>query len=210
MRRNQQWGWGLCAALALLLLPAATAWGYYFDDRREMSLSGFAYTRAVIATQDGRTNQKVGYAAGNLVSHRNFLTLEWRHNLNRISREFPTLGPLFRFLNFGAFDYYLNVRDEWDGIYTYGPNKIKHYLGGTRLHAPYWDDRTTKVPFDGLYFTPFPKYPWPASQQRADFPVTVSSLTNRRYQRLLRKNKLRLFDSTLAIFPWQEGEHPLR
>jgi len=48
MRRNQQRGWGLFAALALLLLPAATAWGYYFDDRREMSLAGFAYSRAVI------------------------------------------------------------------------------------------------------------------------------------------------------------------
>ncbi len=154
MRRNS--GWWFFAAVMVVLLEAATAWGYYFDDRREMSLSGFAYTRAVVATQDGRTNQKVGYFAGNLVSHRNFLTLEWRHNLNRVSRSFPTVGPLFEFLNIDALDYYLNVRDEWDGVYTYGPNKIKHYLGGTRLHAPYWDDRNTDVPFDGLYFTPFP------------------------------------------------------
>lgn len=29
------------------------------------------------------------YHTGNLVQHRNFLTLEWRHNLNRVSREFP-------------------------------------------------------------------------------------------------------------------------
>src|SRR6266540_1331472 len=119
MRRNQQGRWGLIAAVAVLLLPAATTWGYYFDDRREMSLSGFAYTRAVIATQDGLGNQKHTYYAGNLVSHRNFLTLEWRHNLNRLSRNFPTIGQLFRFTNLDALDYYINVRDEFDGALSY-------------------------------------------------------------------------------------------
>src|ERR1043166_2513874 len=114
MRRILQ-RWGLCAALTVLLFPAATAWGYYFDDRREMSLSGFAYSRAVIATQSGLGNMKHTYYAGNLVSHRNFLTLEWRHNINRLSRDFPTIGPLFQFVNFNALDYYINVRDEWDG-----------------------------------------------------------------------------------------------
>jgi hypothetical protein len=29
--------WGRLAVLTVLLLPAATAWGYFFDDRREMS-----------------------------------------------------------------------------------------------------------------------------------------------------------------------------
>src|SRR5438876_6893169 len=149
MRRNRRW-W-FCAALVVLLLPAATAWGYYFDERREMSLSGFAYSRAAFATTSDNIGTFKGfYQTGNVVSHRNFLTLEWRHNLNRVSRSFPTVGPLFEFLDIDAFDYYLNVRDEWDGVYTYGPNKIKHYLGGTRLHAPFWDDRNTDVPFDGL------------------------------------------------------------
>ena len=99
MRRNKQGRWGLCAALVVLLLPAATAWGYYFDDRREMSLSGFAYSRAVFATQGGINGSTHTYHAGNMVQHRNFVTLEWRHNLNRVSREFPTAGEAFRFLN---------------------------------------------------------------------------------------------------------------
>lgn len=37
-------GWLFVTAM-VLLLPATTAWGYFFDDRREMSLSGFAYSR---------------------------------------------------------------------------------------------------------------------------------------------------------------------
>ena len=65
MRRNLQ-RWGLLAALTALLVPAATAWGYYFDDRREMSLSGFAYSRAVIATR-GRNNPCTGNLAGQQV-----------------------------------------------------------------------------------------------------------------------------------------------
>ncbi len=194
MRRNQQRGWGLFAALALLLLPAATAWGYYFDDRREMSLAGFAYSRAVISTQGGQFSSKNTYNAGNLVSHRNFLTLEWRHNLNRVSREFPTVGQLFRFANLDGFDYYANMRTEYDGVWTYGPNKMKRMMGGTRLFAPYWDDRTTKVPFDGLYFTPFPRAPWPKTVKAADYPGDVISLTNRRFLRKLRKANVRLFE----------------
>src|SRR5712692_1787091 len=194
MRRNQQRGWGLFAALALLLIPAATAWGYYFDDRREMSLSGFAYSRAVIATQDGLGNQKHTFYAGNLVSHRNFLTLEWRHNLNRISREFPTVGPLFQFANLSSLDYYINVRDEYDGALSYGPLKIRRMMRGTRLNAPFWDDPKTAIPFDGLYFTPFPKPPWPAGRQASDYPGDVQSLSNRRWQRLKRRNNLRLFE----------------
>src|SRR5712692_10298648 len=98
MRRNRQRGWGLFAALALLLIPAAATWGCYFDDRREMSLSGFAYTRATFATTSDNIGTDKGlYSAGNLVQHRTFVTLEWRHNLNRTSREFPTVGEFFRF-----------------------------------------------------------------------------------------------------------------
>ena len=40
---------GLLTGVILGCLSASTAWGYFFDDRREMSLSGFAYTRGTIA-----------------------------------------------------------------------------------------------------------------------------------------------------------------
>ena len=117
--KNQRRGWGLFAALALLLLPAATAWGYFFDDRREMSLSGFAYTRGTIGLQDGIAGGERTYYTGNLIQHRNFLTLEWRHNLNRVSRDLPTVGEAFRFLNINSFDYYINFRTEYDGVWDY-------------------------------------------------------------------------------------------
>src|SRR5438093_10288748 len=132
-----------------------------------MSLSAFAYSRAAFATTSDNIGTFKGfYQTGNVVSHRNFLTLEWRHNLNRVSRSFPTVGPLFEFLDIDAFDYYLNMRTEYDGVFDYGPNRIKRMMGGTRLHAPYFDDPKTATQFDGLYYTPFSatvtRYPWPA------------------------------------------------
>jgi hypothetical protein len=184
----------------MLLLPAATAWGYFFDDRREMSLSGFAYTRGTIALSDGTFGAKHTYYTGNLVQHRNFLTLEWRHNLNRVSREFPTAGAFFQFLNLDAFDYYVNMRTEYDAVWAYGSNKMKRMMGGTRLHAPYFDDPTTATPFDGLYFTPFSatdprRHPWPSTGLAAsDFPGDVISLSNRRWLRDFRGANVRLFE----------------
>jgi hypothetical protein len=60
MRRDKQQG-GVCwAAVLVLWLLATPVWGYYFDDRREMNLSGFAYSRATIALQDGRGNRGLG------------------------------------------------------------------------------------------------------------------------------------------------------
>ena len=93
MKRDWQIDRWLFAALMVLLLPYATAWGYFFDDRREMSWSGQAYSRATFSTtRDTLRTYKGFYQAGNLVQHRNFLTLEWRHDINRISRDMPTGG----------------------------------------------------------------------------------------------------------------------
>src|SRR5438034_6089633 len=140
MRGNRQIMRGeLFAALVLLFLPAATAWGYFFDDRREMSLSGFAYSRAVMATTSDNIGTFKGfYQAGNVVSHRNFVTLEWRHNLNRVSRSFPTVGPLFEFLDIDALDYYLNLRESYEGSWDYGTNKQQRQLDGGGKNT-YWD-----------------------------------------------------------------------
>ena len=130
--------WWSLATVAVFLLPTLS-WGYFFDDRREMSLSGFAYSRATFATSsENIRNGKSLYQAGNLVQHRNFLTLEWRHNLNRISRELPTIGPLFQFLNIDAFDYYLNFREEYDGVWDYGPQRLQKQLDGGG-GSNYWD-----------------------------------------------------------------------
>ena len=188
MRRNGQQGWVCWSAVLVLWLLAAPVWGYYFDDRREMNLSGFAYSRATIALQDGLAAQKHLYSAGDLVQHRNFLTLEWRHDLKRVSRDFPTVGSLFQFLNFGSFDYYLNLRTEYDGVWDYGPNSMRRMMRGTRLHQPYFDDARTAVPFDSLYFTPA------AKGGAQDYPADTISLSNRRWLRDLRGARVRLFE----------------
>jgi hypothetical protein len=190
---------GWCGATVLsVLLWTATSWGYFFDDRREMSLSGFAYSRATFALEDGMAAGRHLYQEGNMVQHRNFLTLEWRHNLNRPSRDFPTIGPAMKFLNFDSFDYYLNLRTEYDGVWDYGPNAMKKMMKGTRLKAPYFDDRRTATPYDGLYFTPFSaavtRNPWPAGRRASDDPADVISLSNRRWLREYRGPNVRLFE----------------
>lgn len=140
----------LGAAILALVFSAGTAWGYYFDDRREMSLSGFAYSRATIGLSEDRIGTGKNLTnVGNLVQHRNFLTLEWRHNINRISRDMPTIGPLMQFLNFDAFDYYLNMREEYDGVWDYGPQSIQKQLDGGGS-GNYWDKYFGRRP---------PKYP---------------------------------------------------
>jgi hypothetical protein len=159
-----------------------------------MSLSGFAYSRATFALADNMAAGRRTYQMGNMVQHRNFLTLEWRHNLNRLARGFPTVGPLFEFLNFDAFDFYANMRTEYDGVWDYGPNAMKRMMKGTRLKAPYFDEKRTATPFDGLYFTPFPRAPWPAGRRASDDPADVISLSNRRWLREFRGPNIRLFE----------------
>jgi hypothetical protein len=130
--------WWSLATAAVFLLPTLS-WGYFFDDRREMSLSGFAYSRATFATDKDNIGTGKGlYRIGNLVQHRTFVTLEWRHNINRISRDMPTIGPLMQFLNFDAFDYYLNMREEYDGVWDYGPQTLQKQLDGGGS-TNYWD-----------------------------------------------------------------------
>lgn len=180
---------GWCgAAVVSMMLWTATAWGYFFDERREMSLSGLAYSRATFALQDGVASQRNLYHEGNLVQHRNFLTLEWRHNVNRAARDLPTIGPLFQFLNWDSFDYYLNMRTEYDGVWDYGPRHMRRMMRGTRLHQAYFDDQRTETPFDGLYFTPA------ANGGAQDYPADTISLSNRRWLRTLRGARVRLFE----------------
>jgi len=64
------------AAVLILLLQGTTVWGYFFDDRREMSLSGFAYSRATLRYHPTYRHSEGQYRVGNLVQHRNFFTLE--------------------------------------------------------------------------------------------------------------------------------------
>jgi hypothetical protein len=139
------------AAILALVLSAGTSWGYFFDEKREMSLSGLAYTRGTWAlSEDDIGGYKGLWQKGNLVQHRNFLTLEWRHNLNRLSREFPTIGAVGRFLNLDALDYYLNMRFEYDGVWEWGgntPAKIRQ--GGHNHNAKYFGK--VNEPFSGAF-----------------------------------------------------------
>jgi hypothetical protein len=139
----------LFAALLVFVFSVSAVWGYYFDDRREMSLSGFAYTRGTWAlSNDDIGTYKGLWQRGNLVQHRNFVTLEWRHNVNRAAKELPTpFGPVFQFLNFDAFDYYLNVRFEYDGVWEWGGNKAARLRQGGKNHnAKYFGQVKEKYP----------------------------------------------------------------
>ena len=114
----------------------------------------------------------------------------------RAARSLPTIGPLMEFLNFDSFDYYANMRTEYDGVWDDGPNAMKKMMKGTRLKAPYFDDRRTATPNDGLYFTPFSatvtRPPWPVGRRSDNDPADVISLSNRRWLRELRGPNIRL------------------
>ena len=74
--------------------------------------------------------------------------MEWRHNINRATREMPTVGPLFQFLNLDGLDYYLNLREAYDGVYDYGPRGIKNQLkggGGTNFWDKYYGRQTAEI-----------------------------------------------------------------
>ena len=131
-----------------ILLSAAPVWGLYLDDRKEMSLSGFAYTRGTWALASDNIGEYKGlWQSGNLVQHRNFLTLEWRHKLDHLSREVPFIEPIFQFLNFDNFDYYGNLRFEYDGVWEWGGNKAARLRqGGTNHQAKYFGDAQPKYP----------------------------------------------------------------
>ncbi|NOT57444.1 MAG: hypothetical protein HOP18_22805 [Deltaproteobacteria bacterium] len=141
---------GLIVGALMWLGAVPDARAYFFDERREMSLSGFAYTRGTLALSDDSIGSGKGlYETGNLVQHRNFVTLEWRHNINRAAREMPTVGPLFQFMGLDGFDYYLNLREAYDGVYNYGPRGIKNQLkggGGTNFWDKYYGRQLPKYP----------------------------------------------------------------
>ncbi|MEW6301075.1 MAG: hypothetical protein AB1671_25635, partial [Thermodesulfobacteriota bacterium] len=166
MRGYRTVGRGLLAAFMAVALSTAAAWGYYFDDRREMSLSGFAYTRGTWAlSNDDIGTYKGLWQRGNLVQHRNFVTLEWRHNVNRAAKEFPTpFGPVFSFLNFDAFDYYLNMRFEYDGVWEWGGNKAALLRQGGKNHnAKYFGQIKESYPGQ---FTRFVEFEYASSRRR--------------------------------------------
>ncbi len=157
--QQQRLGWWFSAVFVLWFLPANVAWGYFFDDRREMSLSGLAYSRGTMALANDRIGTHKGYyQIGNIVSHRSFLTLEWRHNIGRLTRSAPTVGPLFEFLNFDSFDYFLNVREEYEGAWDYGPQRIQRQLdggGGTSFWNKYFGRQQPKYPGEFFRFNNF-------------------------------------------------------
>lgn len=184
MRRYRQGLRRLLAAGVVLLLSAPSAWSYYFDERREMSLSGQAYTRATIQTGKG---DEIGtgkglWKRGNVVQHRNYLTLEWRHNLNRLSREFPTLGTLFQYVNLDAFDYYLNMREEFEGIWEYGGASARRQLdggGGTEFWDKYYGRRQNAA---GEFFVE--KYPGELARYKEFGYISSQNFLEKKVQQL--------------------------
>ena len=145
-RLNGRGRWTL--VLIILILGSAPAWGRYLDERKEMNLSGFAYTRGTWAlSEDDIGFYKGLWQRGNLVQHRNFVTLEWRHKLDRLTRELPVAAPLFQFLNFDDFDYYINGRFEYDGVWEWGGNTAARLRqGGTNHQAKYFGSAPPQYP----------------------------------------------------------------
>ena len=127
---------------------ASAAWGLDFGERKEMNLSAFAYTRATWAlSRDNIGFFKGLWQRGNLVQHRNFVTLEWKHKLARQSREFPLTQGIFEWLDLDDLNYYLDARFEYDGVWEWGGNKpTRLRQGGTNHHAKYFGELPPAYP----------------------------------------------------------------
>ncbi len=216
MKRNRLGRWWSLATAAVVLLPTLS-WGYFFDDRREMSLSGFAYSRSTFALSDDSIGAGKGlYQTGNLVQNRNFLTLEWRHNINRISRDLPTVGLLGQFLNLDGFDYYLNMREAYDGVYDFGPRGIRRQLdGGVGGFLPgeqrvansggsgplnYWDKYYGRVPPNGPLINKVLSNGQVLNGVQA-FPSRWSS-RDRNFSYITNQNFLNKQVNQIALFEW--------
>ena len=151
--------------VGFLFFSSSVASGFYLDQRREMSLTGFFYTRGTWALSNDEIGQFKGlWQRGNLVQHRNFATLEWRHTLARLSRELAIIEPVFQFLNLDDFDYYFNTRFEYDGVWEWGPHRAALLRqGGRDHHAKYFGQIKEKYPGQ---FTRHAEFAYESSRRR--------------------------------------------
>lgn len=132
-------GRALGTAILAFILLASTGWGYFFAERREMSLSGSADSQATFALASDNIGTGKGlYRSGNLVQPQNFITSEWRHNINRVSRDLPTIGLLSQFLNLDGFDYYLNGCEAYDGVWNDGSKTLRDQLAESLPTCATW------------------------------------------------------------------------
>ena len=130
-----------------------------------MNLSGVAYSRMTWAlANDTIGTYKGSWARGNLVQHRNFVSLTWHHTLDRLTRQAPISGPLFQWLNFDAISYTLNARFEYDGVWDWGGSTAQRLRDGGRNHAAkYFGTRKQRYPGE---FTRWSNFGYESSRRR--------------------------------------------
>lgn len=113
MRRGLHWI--VIASLLACLAFIQPASAFYLDEANTMEFKGKFQTRLSISTEDpiGFTSPRP--SAGDIVQHRNFLYLEFNHDLKNYQQ---SLGGL-------EVKYHLLGRIMYDGVYDYGPTEFQ-------------------------------------------------------------------------------------
>jgi len=103
----------LCCSLLLVMLAPVVCRAIVVDKKNgKWSLLGRLKLEATFRTADTPDNNQIPIVAGDLVTQRNLLFIEWRHDVGRIA-------------SWLSFDYFLQFRFFYDSAWDVGPDVLK-------------------------------------------------------------------------------------
>ncbi len=109
----RRYAWLACCSFLLILVVPDSCRAILTDKKNgKWSLLGRLKLEATFRTVDTPDNNPIPIEAGDLVTQRNLLFIEWRHNLGRIASRV-------------SFDYFLQFRFFYDSAWDVGPDVLK-------------------------------------------------------------------------------------
>ncbi len=109
----RRYAWLLCCSLLLILVDPDSCRALLTDKKNgKWSLLGRLKLEATFRTVDTPENNPIPIEAGDLVTQRNLLFIEWRHDVGRIASRV-------------SFSYFLQFRFFYDSAWDVGPDVLK-------------------------------------------------------------------------------------
>jgi len=109
----RRYAWLLCCSLLLILVDPDSCRAILTDKKSgKWSLLGRLKLEATFRTVDTPDNNPIPIEAGDLVTQRNLLFIEWRHEVGKIA-------------SWLSFDYFLQFRFFYDSAWDVGPDVLK-------------------------------------------------------------------------------------
>jgi len=109
----RRYAWLLCCSLLLILVDPDSCRALLTDKKNgKWSLLGRLKLEATFRTADTPDNNPIPIEAGDLVTQRNLLFIEWRHDVGKIA-------------SWLSFNYFLQFRFFYDSAWDVGPDVLK-------------------------------------------------------------------------------------